>query len=190
MSEGQVEAHRVERTGDATPDLIPRKAEVLASERHVVAHPSQHHLRIRVLEHESDPAPRILRPQSADEELTRAFAVVVSAEHAGDGMHEGRLAGTGCSEQKNAFAPLDAQVEAGHRPVGTAGVPPAPPPCVDDGRRLPVNGHGVASVRQTAAESVRPEAKRLSAPVFASPRTMNHDPRPAMTVPEMIAPTV
>ncbi len=106
---------------------------------------------------------------------------IVAAEHPRESREQRALARPGRAEQQHALARFDAQREIPHGPRSPAAVPPAPAFARD---RRGTNIH--ARDAQALADAGRPAANRLSAPVFASARTISHEPRPAKTIPEIV----
>ena len=76
----KIQTDGVEGGVDARPDRCAWHREVLHAERHVVAHPRQDHLRIRVLQHHSDAAASIGGADTVDEEATRLVSLVGAAQ--------------------------------------------------------------------------------------------------------------
>ncbi|WBM80556.1 hypothetical protein KIV56_03695 [Cryobacterium breve] len=124
--ERQPQADRLEGDTDPAPDLVPLHGEIFATEGDVVADSREHDLGIRVLQHETDPATGIRRPPAVDKQFAGLVALILSAEHSGEGVHEGALARAARAEQQHAFARADVEVESGDRGRAPSGVPPAP----------------------------------------------------------------
>ena len=77
MAARQVEPHGIQCRVHPPPDLVPRHTQVLAAERDVVADPGQHHLGIRVLQHETHGPARGRRRPPVDEQLALLLALVL-----------------------------------------------------------------------------------------------------------------
>ena len=170
---GAVERHRktdlIETVAHALPDLVAGDTEVLAAEGDVVAHPGEDDLGVRILQHE--PGPPGSRGRAVDEQ--RSFRVtLVGREDAGEGAKERGFARAGLPEQQHPLSGCDAQVEAAQRPGQPRGRSPPP-----------AGGGDARWLGQTRVAISRPAAKRLRAPVRASPRTASHDSSPAMSAP-------
>ena len=126
MVQRQLQSHQVQRLPDPGPNLVCGKLEILQPEGHVVADPGQHHLRLRVLHHQPDPAPLRLRRRVADPDPAGLLTFVSPAEHPGQGMQQGRLAGPGGPQQQHPLPGFDTQIEVAYRPGPAAGMAPAP----------------------------------------------------------------
>jgi len=92
------ESDRCERGVDPTPNLVSRHPKVLAAERNIVADASEDHLRVWVLQQETDTAANDLRCLTVNEEFTVSLTIVVTAENPGERVQEGRLACSRCSK--------------------------------------------------------------------------------------------
>ena len=191
VTERRGEADPGEGPGDAPPDVGARNAQVLHAERHVVADPRQDHLRVGVLQDHADAVAPAVGAGAVDQEAAVLVAVLAAAEHAGQAVQQGGLAGTRRAEQQHALAGFDGEVEVADRPVGAAGVTPRP--ALGAHRRAATAARAVWSIRHGQALRVRasrPEANRLRAPVRASPRTTSQESRPATMAPERMAATM
>ena len=120
-----VQPHQVEGAADALPDFVAGHAEVLGAEGDVVADAGGDHLAVGILQHQADDAADLGRVISTDAQRTEGFAVLVIAEHPGDGGQQRRLARAGRPEQKELFTLLDVDVDVGKR--GPAAPRMAPP---------------------------------------------------------------
>ena len=89
--ERNVEPDSVERGADALPDLVAGDAEVLASERDIVPDPSQDHLRVGVLHHQSRAPARGRGGLPVDEQRPLGFALFCATEDAGEPVEQGRF---------------------------------------------------------------------------------------------------
>lgn len=175
MIEWQREANSVERGAYSIPDFVARNSEVLASEGDVIADPGKDDLRVGVLEHESGSTSPPGCRHPVEKQLTDLLALVLAAENTGERRNQGRFAGAGCTEQQHSLPRFDHEVKVVHRERAPPSVTPSP----SDG----ANAHGTVAGQMSSRE-VLPEAKRESAPVFATARTSNQDTRPAMSAPE------
>src|SRR5690554_1868748 len=183
MVERQVEADGGQRTRHAPPDLLAWHPQVLAPERDVVSDARKDDLAVRVLQEQPRTAALCGGALTVDQQLTALVALIVAAEHTSHRLEQRGLARSGCPQQQHPLPRLDHQVEVSHRPGVPAGVTPTPAARGDAngwGRIRPVQG-------QTLSARSRPEAKRLSTPVWAMPRTAIQESRPAMSAPLIMA---
>ena len=105
--------------------------------------------------------------RAVDEQRALLLALLVAAEHAGEGVQQRRLAGAGGAEQQHPLPRLDDEVEPAHGPGPAAGVPPAPARAASTGgRRRPPAGHRSRTRARSDRSAVsRPAANRRSTPV-------------------------
>ena len=126
MAQRQVESDGVERLGHPAPDLVAWHPEVLTAERHVVPHPGEDDLRIRILQHQPHPAPGVLGGHPVDEKLPGLLPLVVPTEDPGKGVDERGLARARRPEEQYPLPRLDPQVQPLDGPRAAGGVAPAP----------------------------------------------------------------
>ena len=128
-----VESDQVEGLTDPRPDLLAGNAKVFAPEGDLISHAGEHHLRVGVLQNEARTT--ACRARRRTVQADRSFALaLVTAEHTGYSANERGLARPRRSEQQDALAGIDPQVDAAQRPRTPTAV--APPPAVE------VNGDG------------------------------------------------
>ena len=179
VPERHVEADGIQGRLHPRPDLRSRHSEVLAAERHVIAHSREDHLGVGVLQHEPCTSAGGHGRSAVDDQRALALALFLTPEHAGEAVQKGRLARTRCTEHEHTLTGLDAEGDVAQRPGEATRVTPPPAAGLDGGGGRLIGRH------QTRTRASRPEPNRSRAPVAAMPRASTQDRAPAMTAPEM-----
>ena len=131
IGQRKVESHGIYRLAHAAPNLLTGKTEVLATKGHVISHPCQNHLRIRVLEDEADPPSGPFCWCAIDQQLAAFFTLIIAAKYAGERVDQGRLASSGGAQQKDALAWLDMQIKVADCPCRSPCIAPTPTARID-----------------------------------------------------------
>ena len=106
------QADDVERGGDPLGDGGLVEVEVAGTERHVVADGREEELVVGILEHQADPAADVLQRGRLDGPAGDADVATGAIEGADEVQHERGLARAVRSEEGDALADADAQVDA------------------------------------------------------------------------------
>ncbi|GEP28209.1 hypothetical protein CLE01_28070 [Cryobacterium levicorallinum] len=131
MANGDVEADHLEGILYAPPNFPTRHADIFATEGDIIADASENYLRVGVLEDQADLTLGVARLGAVHAQSTALLALFVAAEHASQRVQQRRFSRTGCTEQENPLARLDAEGQLAHRPAPPTGMAPTPVAGVD-----------------------------------------------------------
>lgn len=131
MGQRKVEPHDIYSLAHAAPNLLTGKTEVLATEGDVISHPRQNHLRVRILEDETDPPSGTFDWCAIDQQLAARFTLIIAAKYTSQRVDQGRFARSGGAKEKDALAWFDVQIKVADCPGYSPCIAPTPTARID-----------------------------------------------------------